>query len=110
MKINGNIIPAPIMDSYKIEKNDIDSSNSGRSETGLMLREIIRQRVYKVSMEWRLNGNQCANLEDLLSLSSFNLSFVDNGTEITKTMYCSAVAKTMISTDLWALSANMVEY
>ena len=114
MKINGNEIPAPTIDSYKIEKNDIDSSNSGRSETGLMLREIIRKRVYKVSAKWRLTSEECASLENLLSQSSFNLTFTENGAEITRNFYCSAVAKSLVgvsqSGQLWALSANMVEY
>lgn len=114
MKINGNEIPAPTIDSYKIEKNDIDGSNSGRSETGLMLREIIRSRVYKISAEWRLTSEECTELESLLSQPSFNLAFTENGAEITRNFYCSAVAKSLVgatqSGQLWALSANMVEY
>ena len=64
--INGFPIPSPDTDSYKIERNDIDSSQTGRLDNGYMFRERIRTGVYKVSCTWHLTSLQKTNLESLL--------------------------------------------
>lgn len=111
--INGFPIPSPDIDSYKIERNDIDSSQTGRLDNGYMFRERIRTGVYKVSCTWHLTSLQKTNLESLL-LSSSNISFtfLDGSTFITKTMYCSKTSSDCISIlndRLWLFSANCEE-
>lgn len=110
--INGTSIPDPDMD-YKIERNDIDSSQTGRLDNGYMFRERIRTGVYKISCTWHLTGSQKTNLENLL-LSSPNISFtfLDGNSFITKTMYCSKTSSnciTVFGDGFWTFSANCEE-
>lgn len=111
--INGNSIPAPDMNTYKIERNDIDSSQTGRLDNGYMFRERIRTGVYKISCTWHLTGSQKNNLENLL-LSSANISFtfLDGNSFTTKTMYCSKTSSdciTSLNEGFWLFSANCEE-
>lgn len=110
--IDGVNIPLPDADSYSIEKNDIDSSASGRTETGYMYREVVRTKVYKVSMQFHLTASECILLENLLSAVNFNLRFRDIGGYTEKTMYCSTLSTQCLSAadeELWLLSCNCQE-
>lgn len=111
--INGYAIPSPDIDSYKIERNDIDSSQTGRLDNGYMFRERIRTGVYKVSCTWHLNNAQKNTVENLLlSAPNINFTFLDGNTFVTKTMYCSKTSSECISIlndGLWLFSANCEE-
>lgn len=111
--INGTSIPAPDLDSYSIEQNDIDSSSTGRLDNGYMFRERVRTGVYKVSFTWHITATQCNIIRNLLSSSAnITVTFKDGSSWITSTMYCSKITKKCISTcgdELWVLSANCEE-
>lgn len=111
--INGTSIPAPDLDSYSIEQNDIDSSSTGRLDNGYMFRERIRTGVYKVSFTWHVTASQCNNIRNLLlSSANINVIFKDGATWVTATMYCSKLSKKCVSVcgeELWVLSANCEE-
>ena len=111
--INGNAIPAPDIDGYSVEQNDIDSSATGRLDNGYMFRERVRTGVYKVSFTWHVTASQCNTIRNLLSSSAnITVTFKDGSSWITSTMYCSKSTKKCISTcgaELWVLSANCEE-
>lgn len=48
LKINGTELPAPT--TYSVQYSDIDSSDTGRAENGVMLRNRIRAGVAKISV------------------------------------------------------------
>lgn len=50
LKINGTELPAPT--TYSVQYSDIDSSDTGRAENGVMLRNRIRAGVVKISVSW----------------------------------------------------------
>lgn len=111
--INGNSIPYPDTNSYSVERNDIDSSETGRLDNGYMFRECIRTGVYKVSFTWHVTGSQCNTLDNLLFQgANISLTFKDGVNWITRTMYCSKTKKDCISTggnELWTFTANCEE-
>lgn len=111
--IDGTPIPAPDTDSYSVECNDIDSSQTGRLDNGYLFRERVRMGVYKVSFSWHVNGDWCITLKNLLmSNTNISVTFKDGNSWVTATMYCAKLSKKCISNfgdGLWVVSANCEE-
>lgn len=114
MKINGVTTQAPLKDSYQVIVSDLDSSNSTRSETGVMNRDRIRAGVYKIAIKWQLRETELKTLLSLIEGDSFSVMFLFCGDYLTKTMYASdktALLKaTNHSTSIWELSVNFIEF
>ena len=45
--IDGVALPAP--NEYKVQLSDLDSSDTGRTEDGVMLRNRVREGIAKIS-------------------------------------------------------------
>lgn len=74
--------------SCQVTKSDLYSDSSERSaETGRMLLYPIRLGVYSIELEYLCNDTQAAFIENLLDASQFSVTFLYNGTYLTKTMY-----------------------
>jgi len=108
-KIDGVSIPSPDLDSYSVERNDIDSASTGRTESGYMYREIVRTKIYKISMKFHVTPDECELLENLLSSANFTLRFMDKSAFKEKTMYCSTFTSTPVCDELYILSCNCQE-
>ena len=110
--INGTEIPDPETDGYVIDRNDIDSSATGRTESGYMYREVVRTGVYKISMQFHVTAEECRLIENLLSSPNFTLRFLDRGIWSEKTMYCSSNSSQCLSVmgdEMWILSCSCQE-
>lgn len=82
--------------SYAVQRSDLDSEDSGRSETGVMFRNRIRAGVYKIQVTWRVNRSQLSAIANAISPDSFSVTFFDPTTASTKTctMYLIALSET----------------
>lgn len=50
LTIGGVTLPAP--NEYKVQLNDLDSSDTGRTEDGVMMRNRVREGIAKISASW----------------------------------------------------------
>ena len=53
-KIDGVKMPAPDMDDFGADNEDLDGEASGRGETGVMKRVVIRKNVETIPMKFTL--------------------------------------------------------
>lgn len=69
--------------------------NTYRDINGVLHREIRRKNLAKVECGWNaLDDTQLALLQSLYSLNGLSVRFTDNnGTRVTKTMYCGPLTK-----------------
>lgn len=104
--------------TYNVSLQDLDSEDSGRSETGKMYRNRIRAGVYKIQATWRVNRTDLKMIVDAISEASFSVRFFDPNTASTKTctMYAGDRSSAMVlnndtaSDTLWDFSVNFIEY
>lgn len=114
--IGNSLMPAPR--TYRVDLQDIDSSDSGRSETGVMYRNRVRSNVYKIIATWRVNRPDLNTLVTAITPASFEVKFFDPNTASTKacTMYAGDRSSTMIKNDdkanetWWDFTVNFIEY
>ena len=59
--IGGVTLPAP--NEYKVQLNDLDSSDTGRTEDGVMMRNRVREGIAKISASWAaVSTADCARI------------------------------------------------
>lgn len=78
MYVNGTALQEP--STYDITKADLDSENSYTSETGVLVRDMIRANHVTISVAWEhLTQVQLQAIASLISngSSSFNLQYWD---------------------------------
>lgn len=114
--VGEKLMPAPR--TYRVDLQDIDSSDSGRSETGVMYRNRVRAGVYKILATWRVKQPNLNILIDTIKPAAFKVTFFDPNTASTQTciMYAGDRSSTMIKNDdeseetWWDFSVNFIEY
>ena len=68
--IDGVALPAP--NEYKVQLSDLDSSDTGRTEDGVMLRNRVREGIAKISASWAaLSTADCARILNAVTPDSF---------------------------------------
>lgn len=89
MEVNGKALPAPVSDGYTITLSDIDSSNTGRSESGVMFRDRMRAGVYKLEVTWEMPLKELTEVLSIISPAKFRMKFFDitTGSFVTRDMY-----------------------
>jgi hypothetical protein len=115
--IGSTDMPEPA--TYGVTLQDIDSSNTGRTETGLLIRDRIRAGVYKIQVSWQVEHSQIKIITDALAPDKFQVTFFDPTTNTNKTcdMYCGDRSGELkryrpddTSKSLWELSVSLIEY
>ena len=110
-------LPAPV--EYSVTRQDLDSENTGRSETGVLQRVRVRAGIYTVKPTWRVTKTQLKIITDAIAAASFSATFFDPTTSSspTKTMYAGNRESKLIkfktgdeSNSLWELSVELIEY
>lgn len=115
--INGTALPCdPVTpNGYSVTTSDLDSSASGRSaETGKMMRYVIRQNVYKISLSFRSTAANIAAVRSLVSAARLTVVFWDLTEWKTAYMYVSDRSVKLLpvpgQTGWYDLSFNLIEY
>ena len=72
--IDGVALPAP--NEYKVQLSDLDSSGTGRTEDGVMLRNRVREGIAKISASWAaLSTADCARVLNAVTPDSFEVAY-----------------------------------
>ena len=94
----------------KISYSDIDSNNSGRSESGVMFRDRIRSNVAKIELSWEmLTPTELEEIIQVISQSSFEVEYYF-GDSIETEMYAGDKQMEKGIDDRWKLSVNFIEF
>lgn len=112
-------VELPGLYKYEVGKADIDSENTKRTETGLLVRDRVRAGVYKIEAGFRVTTTQLKTITDAISPASFSVTFFDptSSANVTKTMYAGDKKAELVhynnsvpNNSLWELSVSLVEY
>ncbi|MDD3021455.1 MAG: hypothetical protein PHX61_10850 [Alphaproteobacteria bacterium] len=113
LNFNGVDLPEPT--DYKVTQSDLDSADSGRSETGIMNRNRVRQGVAKIEASWKnLTAEEVSLICNAAQPSKIAVQYFFGGTH-TASMYvgdrsCDLVSLESNGASYWNLSMNVVEY
>ena len=90
-KVDGRPILLPD-ENIAISRTDLDSAESGRDESGIMLRTVVRHRVQTWEFSYSyLTAEEYRYLKDLFAgKTEFRFSYNDDGVTRLTTAYCSA--------------------
>lgn len=114
--INGAILPIqPQHGGYNVITSDLDSESSGRSaETGMLLRYVIRQGVYKIELSFRGKAADIRAIKDMIAPARLSVKFWDIDRWVTTDMYVGDRSQKLlpvIGQEGWYdLSFNLIEY
>ncbi|MCM1316152.1 MAG: hypothetical protein NC205_09555 [Prevotella sp.] len=115
--INGTTTFEPVIEpsSYSIQKSDLYSDSTGRSaETGVLLSYLIRKNIYTIRLEYYGNDEEIASLENMIDNSFLEVTFLDGGRYVSKTMYPSDREKNAEiirnRKGIYHLSFSLIEY
>lgn len=112
ISIDGVAMPAPT--KYDPSFEDIDAANSGRNDSGIMTREVVRRKVAKLSLDWTMLTDSemilvAGALQDTMQVTYWWGSYK------TSTMYASSIQSSMVANPnnnetYWNVSVNFIEY
>lgn len=120
LTIDGVKMPTP--SKYTYVEADFDSSDSKRSETGVLIRDVIRTNVHSPEFSWNAltTVQLCQLLQAVNQSDTHNITIFDpNETDLQKTFigYVQATRKTEAilprenpNNTLWKLSMTFIEY
>ncbi|MGN0620561.1 MAG: DUF6711 family protein [Porcipelethomonas sp.] len=118
LEVNGIALPNPR--SYSVQRSDLDSENTSRSESGILNRERIRFGVRKIQVSWIKAHSEIQAIVDALSPDRFNVTFYDpynpDGYYSSAQMYAGDITTTMtlikddMGKSLWETSCSLVQY
>lgn len=85
----------PAKDGFSVTKSDLYSDSTGRSMTGVMLAYLVRANVYSIELKYVGTAAQINEIEQIYAGAArqYSVTFLDNGSYITKTMYPSDRSK-----------------
>ena len=83
LNIDGTALPAP--SAYKVQLSDLDSSGTGRTEDGVLVRERVRGGVAKISVGWAaLSTADCAKVLNATAPDSMTVQYFFGGVRTAK--------------------------
>ena len=83
LNIDGTALPAP--STYKVQLSDLDSSGTGRTEDGVLVRERVRGGVAKISAGWAaLSTADCAKVLNATAPDSMTVQYFFGGVRTAK--------------------------
>lgn len=110
----GNYTP-PSPTKYELELQDIDSEDTGRGETGYMVRERVREGIYKLSLEFKnITSDDVLLIKEAIAPASINVTLFD-GSDVSVNMYSGNRKLVLKSIDdlgncFWDMSFNLTQF
>lgn len=111
----GEFYTPPSPTEYSLEVQDIDSPDSGRGESGYMVRERVREGIYKLSLSFtNLSSDDVLAIKQAISPESIRVTLFD-GDPVTKQMYVGNRTLKLKSVDeqsncFWDMSFSLTEF
>ncbi len=110
--IGGVALPAP--NEYKVQLNDLDSSDTGRTEDGVMMRNRVREGIAKISASWAaVSTADCAKILNAVKPESFDVSYFF-GEMRTAKMYAGDRSADLVAAregqGVWNVAVSLIEF
>lgn len=116
--INNTVMPTP--SKYNIPMHDIDSSDSSYSESGLYIRNRVRQGVCQLALAWVVKGGDASTILNAIKPDKVQVKYYDprTGTYSSAEMYVEDRSCNLINymngensnSNLWEISFNLIQY
>ena len=112
LTIDGVALPTP--NEYKVQFSDLDSSDTGRTEDGTMMRNRVREGIAKISVSWAaLSTADCAKILNAVKPESFTAAYFF-GSMRTARMYAGDREAELVAArpgqGVWEVSLNLIEF
>ena len=112
LNIDGTALPAP--SAYKVQLSDLDSSGTGRTEDGVLVRERVRGGVAKISAGWAaLSTADCAKVLNATAPDSMTVQYFFGGVRTAK-MYAGhrtpALMAARAGLGVWVGGVNLIVF
>ena len=112
LSIDGVQLPTPT--TYSVSYQDLDSSNTKRSEDGMLHRKRVRESMAKIKVSWNnLDTDKADLILNAVSPASFSVIYYF-GVQKTATMYVSDRSCELVRVNYdqakWNLEFSLVEY
>ena len=113
ISIEGYTPPSPT--TYSLEIQDIDSDDTGRGETGYMVRERVREGIYKLSLAFtNITSDDVLQIKSAISPALIKVILFD-GDSVNADMYVGNRSLNLKSVDdngncFWDMSFSLTEY
>ena len=112
LNIDGTALPAP--SAYKVQLSDLDSSGTGRTEDGVLVRERVRGGVAKISVGWAaLSTADCAKVLNATAPDSMTVQYFFGGVRTAKMYAGDRTADLKAARDgqaVWEVAVNLIEF
>lgn len=112
LNIDGTALPAP--SAYKVQLSDLDSSGTGRTEDGVLVRERVRGGVAKISAGWAaLSTADCAKVLNATAPDSMTVQYFFGGVRTAKMYAGDRTADLKADRDgqaVWEVAVNLIEF
>lgn len=117
LKIDSVTLPAP--STYKVKRSDLDSEATTRNSEGILLRDRVREGVYRIDVSWAgLEHSDYITVANALSPAKLTVEFFDPNSATTKTaeMYAGDRDAELVKyvkdglKSRWSLSCALIEY
>lgn len=115
-----NTVPMPIPIQYSIPMEDLDSSDTSRSESGVLIRNRVRQGICRLDLAWRVGGADAALLLGAIIPDKVTVDYFDprTGSFDEAEMYVEGRSCSLLNfkssddpdANLWDISFSLVEY
>lgn len=109
-------IDLPLPNSYSLEFRDIEADTGGETEAGTIQRDIVRNRVARVAVEFSCSPELVKLLSGLSNKSKLKVKFLDTETlelkssEMYMTNFSVKLVKDTSYKGLWQVSFSLEEY
>ncbi|MCC8023379.1 MAG: hypothetical protein LIO46_06360 [Clostridiales bacterium] len=82
-----NDVPLPAPTSYSIPFDDLDSSDSSRSESGVQIRNRVRAFISQINLGWRVGGTDAAKILSASRPDRVKVRFFDPSIDVNSPDY-----------------------
>lgn len=116
--IDGVQMPNPT--KYRVSMSDLDSSDTGRTESGILTRDRIRQGVTKIEVGFIVRGSEAAAILEAVEPAMVPVQYYDPRADLIRNIQAyvgdrQCVLKVCLpdmsaSEFLWEISFNLTEY
>ena len=112
LTIGGVVLPAP--NEYKVQLNDLDSSDTGRTEDGVMMRNRVREGIAKISASWAaLSTADCARILNAVTPDSFEVAYFFGAMRTAKMYAGDRTANLKAAREgqaVWEVAVDLIEF
>ena len=112
LTVGGVALPTP--NEYKVQLSDLDSSDTGRTEDGVMMRNRIRDGIAKISVSWAaLSTEDCAKILKAVSPDSVQVDYFFGEMRSAKMYAGDRTADLKAAREgqaVWNVELNLIEY